>query len=179
MNQSLSTCFSNILEVSFLTSEQLITLLAINITSVTVNVTANALVIYILIKTEQLSNITFKLIFSLTTSDMLTTLTSQSLLAVMLHGKYCSFKGAFVFLSVFFYHFGSYIVALLGVDRYLRIKHYSNFRSITTTFITVILFLASLQALMITLSSTLEESRIVLPFYITVDGIMIGTVAFL
>ena len=102
----------------------------------------------------------------------------------MLHGKYCSFKGAFVFLSVFFYHFGSYIVALLGVDRYLRIKHYSNFKSIwatkvTTTFITVMLFLASLQALMITLSSTLEESRIVLPFYIRIDGIMIGTVAFL
>ena len=184
MNQSLSTCFSNIPEVSFSTSEQLITLLAINIMSMTENVTGNALVIYILIKTEQLSNITFKLIFSLTTSDMLTTLTSQSLLAVMLHGKYCSFKGAFVFLSVCFYHFGSYIVALLGVDRYLRIKHYSNFKSIwatkvTTTFITVMLLLASLQALMITLSSTLEESRIVLPFYITIDGIMIGTVAFL
>ena len=38
-------------------------------------------------------------------------------------------------------------------------------------------FLASLQALMITLSSTLEESKIVLPFYITIDGIMIATVA--
>ena len=115
---------------------------------------------------------------------MLMTLTSQSLLAVMLHGKYCSFKGDFVFLSVFFYHFGSYIVALLGVDRYFRIKHYSNFRSIwttkvTTKLITVMLFLASLQALIITLSSTLEESRIVLSFYITIDGIMIGTVAFL
>ena len=183
MNQSLSTCFSNILEVSFLTSEQLITLLAINITSMTVNVTANALVIYILIKTEQLSNITFKLIFSLTTSDMLMTLTSQSLLAVMLHGKYCSFKDAFVILSVFFYHFGRYIVALLGVDCYLRIKHYSSFRSIwttkvTTKLITVMLFLAFLQALMITLSSTLEENRIVLSFYITIDGIMIDTVAF-
>ena len=133
MNKSLSGCFSNILKVSLLTSEHFITLVLVNITSVTVNVTANVLVIYILIKTEQLSNITFKLIFSLTTSDMLMTLTSQNLFAIILHGKYYSFKGAFTFLSVFFYHFRSYIFVLLGVDRYLRIKHYSNFRSIWTT----------------------------------------------
>ena len=133
MNKSLSKCFSNILEVSFLTSEQLIILLVINITSMGMNVTANALVIYILIKTEQLLNITLKLIFSLTISDMLMTLTSQNLIAVMLHGKNCSFKEAFTFLSVFFHYFGNYIVALLGVNRYLRIKHYFNFRSIWTT----------------------------------------------
>ena len=101
MDKSLSNHFSNILEVSFLTSEQLITLVVVNITSITVNITANALVIYILVKTEQLSNITFKLIFSLTISDMFITLTSESLLAVILHGKYCSFKRAFTFLSVF------------------------------------------------------------------------------
>ena len=120
----------------------------------------------------------------MTTSDMLMTLTSQSLIAVILHGKHCLFIGAFAFRSVFLYHFGSYIVALLGVDRYLRIKHYSNFRSIwttkvATTLIIVMFFLASLQALMITLSSTLEESKIVLSFYITIGGIMIATVAFL
>ena len=184
MKKRLSKCFSTTLEVSFLTSEQLITLLVINITSMGVNVTANALFIYILIKTEQLSNITFKLIFSLTTSDMLMTLTSQSLLAVLLHGKYCSFKIAFIFLSVFFYHFGSSIVALLGVDRYLRIKYYSNFRSIWTTkvaatLIIVISFLEFLQALIITLSSILEENKNILPIYITIDSIIIGTVAFL
>ena len=101
MDKSLSNRFSNILEVSFLTSKQLITLVVVNITSITVNKTANALVIYVLVKTEQLSNITFKLIFSLTISDMFITLTSESLLAVILHGKYCSFKRAFTFLSVF------------------------------------------------------------------------------
>ena len=179
MDKSLSN-----IEVSFLTSEQLITLVVVNITSITVNITANALVIYILVKTEQLSNITFKLIFSLTILDMFITLTSESLLAVILHGKCCSFKRAFTFLSVFFYHFGSYIVALLGVDCYLRIKHYFNFRSIwtmkvATTLIIVIFFLASLQALVITLSSALEERKIVVYFYITIDGIIIGTVALL
>ena len=134
MNKSLSKFFNNILEVSFLTPEQLITLAVVNITSMTVNVAGNALVICILIKTEQLSNITFKLIFSLITSDMLMTLTCQSLLAVILHEKYAySFKVAFTFLSLFFYHFGSYIVVLLGIDRYLRIKHYSNFRRIWTS----------------------------------------------
>ena len=103
MNKSLSKFFNNILEVSFLIPEQLITRAVVNITSMTVNVAGNALVICILIKTEQLSNITFKLIFSLITSDMLMTLTCQSLLAVILHEKYaCSFKVAFTFLSVFF-----------------------------------------------------------------------------
>ena len=130
----------------------------------TVNVAANTIVIYILIKTEQLSNITFKLIFLLTASDMLMTLTSQSLLAVILPGKNaCSFKGAFTFLSVlFFYNFGSYIVVLLGVDSYLRIKHYSNFRNLWTTkvatkLIILMFFAASFQALMIKLSWTLED----------------------
>ena len=137
-----------------------------------------------MIKTEQISNITFKLIFSLTTSDVLITLTSQSLLAVILHLKYGSFKVAFIFLSVLFYNFGSYIVAFLGVDSYLGIKYYSNFRSIwttkvATTLIIVMFFLIYLQALMITLSSTLEESKIVLSFYVKIDGITIGMVAFL
>lgn len=135
----------------------MITLLVVSITSMVVNLTANVLVIYILIKTKQLSNITFKLIFSLTTSDMLMTLTSQSLLAMILHEKSC-----WTFLSVFFYHFGSYIVALLGVDRYIRIKHYSNFRNLWTTkvatkLIILMFFAASFQALMIKLSWTLED----------------------
>ena len=137
-----------------------------------------------MIKTEKISNITSKLIFSLTTSDVLITLTSQCLLAVILHTKYCSFKVAFIFLSVLFYNFGSYIVAFLGVDSYLGIKYYSNFRSIwttkvATTLIIVMFFLIYLQALMITLSSTLEESKIVLSFYVKIDGITIGMVAFL
>ena len=73
---------------------------------------------------------------------------------------------------------------LLGIDRYLRIKHYSNFRRIwtakvATTLIIVMFFLASLEALLITLSSALEKRKTVLPFYITIDGIIIGTVAFL
>ena len=116
---------------------------------------------------------------------MLMTLNCQSLLAVILHEKYaCSFKVAFTFLSVFFYHFGSYIVVLLGIDRYLRIKHYSNFRRIWTTKVATILiivmfFLVSLEALLITLSSALEKRKTVLPFYITIDSIIIGTVAFL
>ena len=172
-------CFSTVLELSFLTSKQLITLLVVNIISMVVNLTANVLVIYILIKTKQLSNITFKLIFSLTTSDMLMTLTSQSLLAMILHEKSCS-----TFLSVFFYHFGSYIVALLGVDRYIRVKHYSNFRNILTTKVATILiiaifFLASLHASMITLSSKLQEYKISLSLYIAVDGIIVVLVAFL
>ena len=121
---------------------------------------------------------------SLTTSDTLTTLACQSLLAVTLDGKYCSFKVAFIFLSGFFYHFGNYIIALLGVDRYLRIKHYTNFRSIWNTKVALILiiimfFLASLKALIIILSSALEKRKIVLSFYIAIDGIIVGTVAFL
>ena len=73
---------------------------------------------------------------------------------------------------------------LLGIDRYLRIKHYSNFRRIWTTKVATILiivmfFLVSLEALLITLSSALEKRKTVLPFYITIDSIIIGTVAFL
>ena len=39
--------------------------------------------------------------------------------------------------------------------------------------------LASLEALLVTVSSALEKRKTVLSFYITIDGIIIGTVAFL
>ena len=45
------------------------------------------------------------------------------------------------------------------------------------TSIIVMFFLASLQALMIKLSSAIEKRKLVLFFYITIDGIIIGAVA--
>ena len=40
---------------------------------------------------------------------------------------------AFIFVSVFAVHLPVYIVAIIGVDRYVRIKHYASFKTIWTT----------------------------------------------
>ena len=53
-------CCSEILETSLLTSGQLVILNVVNLVLMIANITANALVIYVLIKTKQILQITCK-----------------------------------------------------------------------------------------------------------------------
>ena len=80
MNKTLVSCYTSVFDVSLLTSRQLIIITIVKMIFMSANVIANALVIYILIKTGQTSNITSKLIFILSASDLLQVLFSQYLL---------------------------------------------------------------------------------------------------
>lgn len=80
MNKTLVSCHTSVFDVSLLTSRQLIIITIVNMILMSSNVIANAVVIYILIKTGQISNITSKLIFMLSASDLLQGFISQNLL---------------------------------------------------------------------------------------------------
>ena len=102
------------------------------LTLMIVNITTNALVIYILIVTKQITNITFKKIFILTISGLLTGLFVQSLFTTIFYKQSCIIKVAHMFITIFLFDLPMYKIAIIGIDRYLRIKHYANFKVLWT-----------------------------------------------
>ena len=148
------------------------------------NVIANALVIYIVIKTRQFSQITCKLVLMLSASNLLLALFCQSLLTALFYATHCSVGEVYAFFSVFLLHISGYTIAIIGVDRYLRIRYYAIFKTIWTTkkvlkLTLILFFLALLQAVIITAGLLLGKEQFVMPFYITVDVIVIGTITIL
>lgn len=177
MNESSYLCHSPI-RVSYLSSRQLITITVINLISMVGNLTANTLVIHILIKTKQLSNNTSKLLLVLSVSDLLTAIFVQSLFPVVLYELNCIVIAVSIFLAVFFTHVSAYTIALMGIDRYLRIKYYAKFkaiwrRKVVLTLISVAFFLSFFIAVLTEISLILGLEQYVLPIYVAVDGIIV------
>ena len=81
----------------------------------------------------------------------------------------------------------SYVIlynAVLGADRYFRIKHYATFRARYTTKVVsklmcIVILLALIRAMTITTGTALGKEHIAMSFYILVDSAVIGTVTFL
>ena len=71
MNETLMTCFRFGIDFSRLNLKYLAALTIVNLNLMVGNVIANILVMYILIKTSQIENITRKLMFVLSTSDLI------------------------------------------------------------------------------------------------------------
>lgn len=76
-------------KISLPTRRQVDVLALANSVVMTGNVTANLLVICVLIKTAQIQNNTFKLIFMLSLSDLMMGLFVQNLYATVLYIKKC------------------------------------------------------------------------------------------
>ena len=159
MNKTLVSCYTSVFDVSLLTSRQLIIITIVNMILMSSNVIANAVVIYILIKTGQISNITSKLIFMLSASDLLQGFISQNLLTATFCETNCSVNDASRFLSVFLSHLSNYTIVIMGVDRYLRIKHFVNFKIMWTSRVVLkLIFLAFCIALLKALKSIVNNS---------------------
>ena len=56
----------------------------------------------------------------------------QNLFFAILFGTNCSVKLLSRVLSVFFTSLSGYTIAIIGVDRFARIKHHTNFSTILT-----------------------------------------------
>ena len=184
MNRTSVNCYRPELEFSFLVRRQVVALAIINSIMMTGNVIANMLVMHILIKTEQMASNTWKLIFILSVSDLMIGLFGQNLLTTILYEKDCLLMDIFTFITVFLVHLSMYTIAIIGIDRYLRIKHYANFKALWTsrtvsTFISVGVFLALLQAIMTLTGLLLEKEYIVIPLYSAIDGLIISGIIFL
>ena len=83
--------YSQIIEASLLTSGQIAILAVFNLISMIANIIANALVMYVLIKTKQILQITCKLIFMLSISDLLLGVFSQNLFCYSFFNKMLSY----------------------------------------------------------------------------------------
>ena len=177
-------CYKDIFDASFLNSRQQSALTVVNLFSMTGNVMANVLVVYIVIKTGQISQITCRLVLMLSASNLLLALFCQSLLNALFYVTHCSVVEAYAFFSVFLLHTSGYTIAIIGVDRYLRIRYYVIINTIWTTkkvlkLTLILFFLALFQAVIITAGLLLGKKQFVIPFYITVDVIVMGTIILL
>ena len=77
-----------------------------------------------------------------------------------------------------------YTIAIIGIDRYLRIKHFENFKALWTTkvvsvFISIEVFLAFVQAMMTLIGLLSGKEYIAVPVYYTIDGLIISRKIFL
>ena len=184
MNRTSVNCYRPELEFSFLVRRQVVALTIINSIVMAGNVIANMLVMQILIKTEQMASNTCKLIFMLSISDLMIGLFGQNLLTTILYEKNCLLVDTFTFITLFFVHLSMYTIIIIGIDRYLRIKHFANFKALwtsrtVTVFICVGVFLALLQAIMTLTGLLLEKEYIVIPVYSAIDGSIISGIIFL
>ena len=66
----------------------------------------------------------------LSASGLLLGLFFQNLLFAMFYAAKCTVIEAYSFLVTFLLNSSSYMVAIIGVNRYLTIKHYRNFGTI-------------------------------------------------
>ena len=133
MNGTSGNCLAYMIDFSNFTFRQLIILTVFNVVLISVNVITNALVIYILIKTKQISNATCKLILVLSVSDTLLGIVAQPLFTIEFYNANCLVATTCLFVSAFLTHVSGYTIAIIGIDCYIRIKYFVNFKSIWTT----------------------------------------------
>ena len=89
-----------------------------------------------------------------------------------------------MFVMIYFFHLSIYTVAVIGIDRYLRIKHYASFKALWTkrialTFVSIGSFLTLFQSLLTTTGLLFGKHYIVVPVYFTIDGLILIAVMFL
>ena len=184
MNRTLANCYRPVVEFQFFVWTQVVVLTVTNSVVMVGNKIANTLIIFVLIKTKQIANNTCKLFFVLSVSDLMVGLFVQNSHKPIWHETNCLLMDMHVFIAVFLVHLSMYTIAIMGIDRYLRIKHYANFKAIWTkrvvlTFISGEIFLAFLQAIMTLIGLITEKEYIVVPVYYAIDGSIISGIVFL
>ena len=184
MNQTLLTCYTGNMNFEYLNSRQLATLTIINLIIMVANVTGNTLVIYVLIKTNQTAGTACKLIFMLSISDFLVGAIGQNLFMAITYGAKCSVIHASVCVSTFLAHLSSYTIAIIGIDRYVRIKYYTNFRAIWTTNVVTSLIcaaclIASFKAITLGVALTLQKGEAIIHVNDVMDGFIVGIIILL
>ena len=117
MNETTKHCFSMEMKLLVFTSWQVNALTVGNTVLMIGNVVTNTLVMYILIKTKQIKNITCKLIFMLSLLGLMVSIFAQNSLTAVLYVRNCLFIVAQAAVSVFLTHFSVYIIAMIGMDR--------------------------------------------------------------
>ena len=184
MNRALVKCCKFLIEISILSQSQLVIITVINAILMAGNITINTLVIYILTKTKQIGNITCKLIFVLSALNITIGLFSQNLLTIALYGNNCLFETAYRIISELLFHISMYLIAIIGIDRYLRIKYYMTFKVIWTPRVVSILIsigfaIAISQAIVANLGFLIGREHMAIIIYYATDVLILSAIIFL
>ena len=184
MNKTSLFCYGIGIDFSYLNSKYLAALTVINLIVMVGNVSANAVVMYVLIKTKQIVNTTCKVIFMLSTSDLLTGALTQNLFTAVFYKRSCLFEAACRFTSIFIVHVSFYATAIIGIDRFIRIKYFTNFKTIWTrkvvlTLMCIGVFFALLLGVIAELPLIFLTLRMAFIVSITIDGTVVIIMIFL
>ena len=185
MNNTSVSCYRPAaLTFPFLDGTQLVILTVTNSVVMVANIFANMLAMYILLRTGQIANSACKLFFMLSVSDLMIDLFCQNLLTTILYEKNCILLDTYAFIASFLIHLSMYTIALIGIDRYLRIKRYAKFKTLWTTkavlgFVSLDIFLSLLQAILTLIGLLSGKENIVIPSYLAIDGVIISGITFL
>ena len=87
-------------------------------------------------------------------------------------------------VSTFLAHLSFYTIAIIGTDRYVRIKYYTNFQAIWTTKVVTSLIcagclLALFQAITLSVALTLQKAAAIIPTNVVMDGFIVGIIILL
>ena len=174
INNNSYTCTTSFVFIRNMSNSQREFLITINLLIMVVVVLVNTAVVYLLVKTKQLLNTSIQLIFYLTIVDCLVGIIIPPLFAISLfnypYKRHCSFNITVQFVSVFLTHASGYIIGLIGVDRYYRMKYLNRYSEFVTTrklhiSLALVLSLSFIVALVYTLGSKLQ-------FFLTVRYIV-------
>ena len=180
MNETWKNCLTSSVDVVYLNYKQLVALTIVDSALLTANAVTNTLVIYVLIKTGQLASVSCKFILQLSFTDILIALLTQSLFIAVLFDTKCSVKIASQFVSAFLSRVSGYTIALIGVDRFVRIKYGMSYTLLLTNkFAKMLMLLVWLVALahseMVTIGLLIQQEQTVRKIGMTFDG---GTLVF-
>ena len=180
MNETWKNCLTSSVDVVYLNYKQLVALTIVDSALLIANAVTNTLVIYVLIKTGQLASASCKFILQLSFTDILIAFLTQSLFIAVLFDTKCSVKIASQFVSAFLSRVSGYTIALIGVDRFVRIKYGMSYTLLLTNkFAKMLMLLVWLVALahsgMVTIGLLIQQEQTVRKIGMTFDG---GTLVF-
>ena len=129
------------------------------------NAVVNTLVIYILIKTKDVTKFSCRLICLLSVNDLAIASVAQTLFLTQIYGTNCTTYLVYELVSRFLPRISGYIIGVTGIDRYVRIRYKMKFKMILTTRLLIILmvlifFIALTQVVLITLGMLLQKKTI-------------------
>eukprot|EP00111_Clytia_hemisphaerica_P009851 TCONS_00028877-protein len=162
-NTTVEECMTSYSGRVYMSSDQINFLIAYDIATGFFNFLANGLVIFALVLSKQTGNPSLKLIFLLSVSDCCLAVVVQSLFAVMMfkfpHTQNCTFEMMTQFFGIFFTHTSGYIIALIGFDRYARVKFLTKYSNIMTSkrvkiLVIIVILLSVVQATLYVLGTT-------------------------
>ena len=129
------------------------------------NAVVNTLVIYILIKTKDITKFSCRLICLLSVNDLAIASLAQTLFITQIYGTNCTAYLVYELVCRFLPRLSGYIIGVIGIDRYIRIRYKMKFKMILTnrlliTLMVLVFCIALTQVVLITLGMLLHKKTI-------------------